>query len=528
VASAQGSGGGVNPRTTMVLAVVAAALAAFVYFHEIEGEVGRQAARDDANRVQPGLAAEAIDAIELVTQDDVPARFERRDGAWRVVEPVSDRASATALDAIASALADLPKEGRVTVVGEGDASARLSDFGLGDSARVVRFESEGRSLGIRIGRTTPVGGHLYVARLADDEVAYVERFRLNALDRSLADLRERRIFGFESGDVSALRLRWPADEASGLGTPFVEVSVVRDAEGTWQVESPLAGPADDQSVREVLSNLAYLRADGFLDDPTPEVIAALEETALSFAWRVEGEEEEQTARIAGMIGEERVIEAPGDRRYTIAAERLEDFPRRLVDYRFKQISAYEVAAARGLRIELRPESGPSAQASEQPLVVEAALGETGWASEGAELDPDRGSDLVRALSNLSAVDILADEMGEAELASLGLLPPRARIEVLAGEAGDGEGEGGATLAEVRIGRFDPERGLLVMRGDTSTIFQVESGEIDDLPISLEAFEASFVIVEGEDEGENEERESVEEESEDEPPSADPLEGVDLP
>ena len=59
---------------------------------------------------------------------------------------------------------------------------------------MVRFEqgdgAGGDALGLRIGGETPVGGNLYVASLASDEIAYVERYRLNALNRALADLRE--------------------------------------------------------------------------------------------------------------------------------------------------------------------------------------------------------------------------------------------------------------------------------------------------------------------------------------------------
>ena len=56
-----------NPRTTGVLALVAILLGGFIYFYEIEGESGRQAALDEGKRIFPGLAADAVDVIEFST-----------------------------------------------------------------------------------------------------------------------------------------------------------------------------------------------------------------------------------------------------------------------------------------------------------------------------------------------------------------------------------------------------------------------------------------------------------------------------
>ena len=128
-----------NPRTTAVLAAVAAVLGLFVYLNEFEGERKRQAAADEAAKIHPGLAAGDVDAVELETLDGIEARFERRDGRWRLVAPFEARAESSALDAIVSALVDLPREG--TVGGD----KPVAGFGLGDDAQTVRFEAGGRA-----------------------------------------------------------------------------------------------------------------------------------------------------------------------------------------------------------------------------------------------------------------------------------------------------------------------------------------------------------------------------------------------
>ena len=279
VASPKGAGGSLSPRITGILAIVAIALGLFVYVNEIEGDMDRRAAEDEAAKIHSGFDATAIDSVSLVTLDGVSATFERRDGRWWVTSPVEARAEAAALDAIASALANMPREG---TVGE---SADLNGFGLGASATVVRFQAGGDEHGLRIGRSTPVGGHRYVARLGDGsvagntEVAYVASYRVNAFNRNLNDLRDRRLFAVESARVRRLRITWPQDGAGAEspGEPFV-VELERGENGAWWVAAPIRAQADESMMRELLSNLIYLRASGFVDERTPAAAAATSAT----------------------------------------------------------------------------------------------------------------------------------------------------------------------------------------------------------------------------------------------------------
>jgi hypothetical protein len=499
------TGGEVNPRTTGLLAIVALGLGVFVYVYEIEGESARQAVLDQAKYVHTGFEAEEIDSVSLTTLDGVAARFERRDGRWEIVLPIERRADATALDAIAHALANMPREGRVDAVGS------LESFGLGPTAPTIRFEVAGESKGLRLGGTTPVGGHRYVARLAEGEVGtvpsvpYVASYRINAFNRNLDDLRDRRIFDFEAGDVQTLRVEWPLE---GTGSADrMEVALAKDAEGNWQIGSPLVGPADQQALRDLLSNLAYLRADGFLDEPYvgedvgSEAAGAI--PALSFHWTLEGQHVESHARILGTFEGQRVIEGPDSRAYLIAEERLEEYPRRLVDYRDKRISEFDVSAARRVEMEFADTSAGPRDAVDGArslgglrLIVER--GSTGWSSAGRSLDSDRVSEMVRELSNLRAVDIVADEMGPAELTSLGLAPPLARLRVEGGGSSD-VGKTGA-LADLSVGRLDPERGLFAMRSDRSTVFLLAAGAAESIPISAERYLAEFEGMSAADEG----------------------------
>ena len=491
-----------SPRATGILAVVALALGLFVWLHEIEGEADRQAAAEEEKKVFRDFAAAEIDALSLETLDGIEARFERRDGRWWLVDPLLARADATALDAVTNALANLPKEGRVA------AGKDLTDFDLGPdpdapggARRLVRFEVAGETRGLRVGRTTPVGGHRYVARLADDAIAYVESFRVNAFERNLADLRDRDVFTFATDDVERITIAGP-DGAR----PIV---LGREADARWQILEPFVARADGEAVREFVSNLAHLRARSFVDAPEAVDRALRDETTRRLSWRLAGEDTDRTARIAGSTEGGRLFESGQGEWVLIAEDRLEDFPAEVEHYRFKRLADFDLASARRVELHLL-ESTPDSSAS---LDVVAELREVGWASDDSPLDPDRMTRLVRDLSNLRATAVLAEEMGEAELAGLGLVPPRARLRVEGGLDPEGPVE---RLADLRFGRFDAARGLFVQRADMDTVFVVEPGVAEGLPYSADHYRFAFETL------------ASGEEAEDPPPEIDPLEGLPAP
>ena len=51
-----------SPRTTGVMALVALALGAFLYFYEVGGEEGRRAAEEAGKRILPGFEASDVES----------------------------------------------------------------------------------------------------------------------------------------------------------------------------------------------------------------------------------------------------------------------------------------------------------------------------------------------------------------------------------------------------------------------------------------------------------------------------------
>ena len=463
-----------NPRTTAFLFLVAASLVAFVWLHVIGGEAAREDAEQRAKQLFPEVEAEAVESITLTTRDGVRARFERRTPGWQVLEPLLFPGDEFALDAMASALAEISSE---TVYED---PQDLAVYGLDGEEQELRFVVAGVEHGLRVGDKTPVGSNSYATIVGRDEVYTVPSWRLNALRKNLDDLRDKRILRFDVASITKLRLRWP--EGS--------VGLERGEDG-WRLSHPIQAAADEEVVDGLLSNLAFLSATGFSDEPPSDRESGLErpefEAELEVAAAGEGEEPRSLRLAVGRLQAEgwRLVRASQPSLYQIAGDRLADFPRDLAAYRFKQLARFAPLDARRLEIAFRPEHAES-------VTITATRGEDGWHSGPESMARERITALVDALSRLRAQGILADSAGERELRELGLEPPNVALSVY------GEAEGASEpIARVRIGAFDGDRGIVAQAIGDPVIYLLEAELAEHIPVSIEAFRNRFLAEEEE-------------------------------
>lgn len=483
-----------NPRSTGILLVVALLLGAFVYFYEIQGEEGRREAEEAAKRVFSDLQADDIEAVEVTTTDERTARLENRKGIWRVVEPVDFPADEVAADAIASTLSKLTSEGVI------DDPQPFATYGLGEDAPRVRFEADGATRTLVLGKKTPVGSNSYVASEGDPRVFMVPTWRLNSLRKSLDELRDRRILRFDRSRVERIAVGWPDNAV-----------VLEKRDGQWWLTSPIEDRADAETVDDLLSELSFLRADGFVDGEIDEVNERLRppelEVVLALGSGSEGDGDdegeagaepgaEETAggaprEVSFVLGQARddgtrLARGSEDTAYTLPAERIDDFARTVVAYRYKELADFESADARRFEITFADDG--------EERVVEGVRENGGWTTTPENMAAGRASALVSELSRLKADSIAAETVGEQELEGLGLAPPAARFRVY-GDPPE-EGGAGALLADVSLGRVVPSQGIMARSGSEGPIYVLDLELAEHLPVGAEAFRNRFLSEEG--------------------------------
>jgi hypothetical protein len=453
-----------KPRNTLLLALVVAALGAFVWFYEIQGAEQRSEEESASKRIFADLTADAIEWIELRTDDGQNARLERVEAGWRLVAPLAFPADRFAADGVASTLAELSAEATF------DTPEPLENYGLGGEPG-LRFGGGEKSLALRIGNSTPVGGNVYMADADGKKVFAVASWRSNALKKTVKQLRDARVLDFDRAKVNRLVIQG----ADGR-------IVLAKADGGWRLAEPVDARADAEAVDGLLSDLQYLRADEFVDVPPPDAELGLVEPWLRIELGLEGEAAPLAVTVGAERADRRVVRGAREPVFEIATSRLESLPRKLSAYRFKELSRFATDAAASFELRFQPPEG-------EALTITGTGGEEGWTTAPEAMQPGKASRLISELAELRAEDVMADALGDAERAALGLAKPRATLRVL-GKPNEGHA-GGPVLAEVLLGDLDPERGIPAMRGGEPTAYWLGAAVTEQIPVSLAAWRESF-------------------------------------
>jgi hypothetical protein len=458
----------VKPRSTLVLLLLAAAAFGALWWFELrEGAPG--AADDERTELFAGLEAEQIDWVELAQPDGSSVRLEKRGEAWRIVRPIDTAADRFAADGVASALADLASA-TVFDPAAADAAQRpepLESYGLTREPR-VRFSAQGQAHALRLGDPTPVAGNTYVAAEGDARVFVVPQWQTNALTKPLSELREARLFDFDRERLRKIVLAW-----SGGGA-----TLEKQGEA-WRVTAPLADAADDVAVQSLISDLAALRAEAFLDAPQSDAELGFTAPAYRAELSLEGGAT-FTLLVGAKRGDARVAARTGAAgAFEVAASALERLPKSAAALRDKTLASFVSSDAQRFTLSFTAPDGGTSR-------VTGAHAEDGWRTEPA-MEAGAASALVAELASLTGREIAAEALGEAELGALGLAPPRARIEVF----GAGEGEAAPRLADVRLGVLRPGSGLAAQRADRAIVYWLDESRAAALPQSVAQFQASF-------------------------------------
>jgi len=235
----------VKPGRIALLALVAAALGAYLYFFELpkaEQEAGKTKLLD--------VGADAVTGLTLVFPDR-EIELKKENGHWSLVRPVAAPADDAAVGAMVGSIVGSEVQKTLDQL-----PANLADFGLDKPDPLVRVVAGDRTLPeLKLGRTTAVGGKAYVRRGEEPRVLLVASSTRLGLDKKPDDLRDKRLLDFQDDAVTKVTI------ARGEAV----VTLARKDKDTWTVD-PGAYPADLTEVRSYLSSLRSTRATGFADD----------------------------------------------------------------------------------------------------------------------------------------------------------------------------------------------------------------------------------------------------------------------
>ncbi|MEO8198724.1 MAG: DUF4340 domain-containing protein [Thermoanaerobaculia bacterium] len=405
-----------RPRTLVVLAVVVGALLALIYF--AEDKVASTDERAAAAKRLVDAKADEIVAIGIEWQGSrlrleraavsKPETSKTEEGGarptaveeprpWRIVEPIDHLADDAAVARLVATLTGLE------AVRDLDGAAR-ADVGLEPPRGTVTWKTVAGEGKLEIGGAVPATHDVVVAASGRHAPAVTADSFVADISRPAGEWRSRAV-------VTATRERIERLAISGPSTS-APVVLARSGE-TLRLESPVADRVDRDLADRLLSDLAALRMENFLDPPyTPEMEKALAAPAGAFDLTISGEAAPLRIEVGGETAAGKRVWRAGNQVFESASALAAVVGRAAGDWRSRNWTRFE-----NWRIE-------KARIEEADGAFELVRSDGEWLRDGKKIPFPVASDLLAALTSAKA-----DSLVEGAAPATAATPPRLTVTI---------------------------------------------------------------------------------------------------
>jgi hypothetical protein len=214
-----------------------------------------EAAKPDADAAPSILKLDqnSITKLELKKKDAPTILLTKSGSDWKITEPKPFAADQTTVSSLLSTVSSLDSERLVE-----DKGSNLERYGLSSPAFELDITGkDNKEQRLLLGDETPAGSGVYAALAGDPRVFTIAEYRKTSLDKSLNDLREKRLLTVSPDKVSRLEITGKNGE--------IEFGHNKDE---WQILKPKPMRADTFAVGELVRKLTDARIDLSTSDKT--------------------------------------------------------------------------------------------------------------------------------------------------------------------------------------------------------------------------------------------------------------------
>lgn len=234
-------------RGLLVATVVFAALAGVLYWSD-HHKPSAEAAKPDADASPSILKLDenSITGLELKKKDAPPILLTKSGSDWKITEPKPFAADQTAVSTMLSTISSLNSDRLVE-----DKAADLQRYGLASPTFELDVtEKDNKNQRLLLGDDTPAGSGVYAALSGDPRVFTLAGYHKTDLEKTLNDLRDKRLLTVSPDKVSRFEIAGQNGE--------IEFGRNKDE---WQIIKPKPMRADSLAVGELVGKLTDARMD---------------------------------------------------------------------------------------------------------------------------------------------------------------------------------------------------------------------------------------------------------------------------
>jgi Domain of unknown function (DUF4340) len=234
-------------RGLLIAAIVLAALSGTLYWSNHRKPAESVKASADAPPKILELKQDDISKIDIKKRGSDEVELAKDgSGQWQVIAPKSFHADQDSVTTLLSTLSSLTSDRLLE-----DKAANLSQYGLADPAlQVEAVEKSGKAHKLLIGDDAPTGSGCYVALAGDPRVFTLPSYNKTSLNKSLNDLRDKRLLTFDSDKLSRVELLAKKQD--------IEFGRNKDQ---WQIVKPKPFRAENYQVEDLIRKFKDAKMD---------------------------------------------------------------------------------------------------------------------------------------------------------------------------------------------------------------------------------------------------------------------------
>lgn len=257
-------------KPTLILLVIAIALGLAVYYFDWKRSQNIKPA-EDTSKPAFSIDVSKISSFTLAhpaQKDDVPIRFEKRDGTWWIAQPIDTRADQSTADGIVDQFA----EDRVSQTEPGTEDRRKA-YGLDPAQASIEFEVQGGAKHtLLIGNKDFSGDYAYTIVDGAQKVSLLPASIAEGAGKPLQQLRDRSIIHIDAASLERVEIH----DANG----DIVVTTTKGKPDQWTIDAPAAQEGKLAPSWKVIDPFTGLQADEVIDHPARKLTALLANPAI--------------------------------------------------------------------------------------------------------------------------------------------------------------------------------------------------------------------------------------------------------
>ena len=433
-------------RGLLVAVVVLLILAGVLYWSEHRKTPETTATATPASPAILKLDPAAVTSLTLKQRGAQPVTLVRSGATnWQITAPEAFPADSGVVSAMLSSLAPLTSERLVE-----DKATDLSQFGLTDPTLELDVTTkDNKTSRLLLGDDTPAGDATYVALAGDPRLFTAASYLKTSLNKSLTDLRDKRLLPVDAASVSSIDL---TRKNQTIGFARVQ--------NGWQIEKPKPYRTDNFQVDDLLQQLTSAKWDPSAPaadaaknfaHATPVATIKLTGSAGNDTLEIRKDKSDYYAKSSAVAGTWKIDSTTASAIGQVLDHSLDDFRnKQLFDFGYTDPDKIEYHSA----------------------ATSLVLTHTGndWWSNGKKMDADSVSMFVTGLRDLAATKFVDS----------GFTNPEISINITSNS--------GKKIEKVAIQKTNDA--AIAKREDDPTLYSLDAATINSLTDSIAAIKAA--------------------------------------